>query len=87
LAGLLAVGFICNLLIRPVPQSKYMTAAQLAELDRTSEAGAPGALATGASAMAIPAWLVFAAWLPVLIPLAWGIWVTLQKAAVIFSQG
>jgi len=88
LAGLLAIGFICNLLIRPVPASKYMTAAQIAELDRTSasKAASVAVTATG-SAMAVPAWMVAAAWIPILVPLAWGIWITLQKAAAIFSQG
>lgn len=28
--------------------------------------------------------LVVLAWLPVLIPLAWGIWQTVKKAAVLF---
>jgi hypothetical protein len=31
--------------------------------------------------------LVYAAWVPVAIPLLWAVWVTLQKAALIFSQG
>ncbi|MNH46508.1 hypothetical protein D3C79_1093130 [compost metagenome] len=29
--------------------------------------------------------LVLAAWLVVVVPLAWGIWVTLQKTAVLFN--
>jgi hypothetical protein len=29
--------------------------------------------------------LVILAWLPVLIPLAWGIWQTVKKAAVLFT--
>src|SRR5665213_3161028 len=40
LAGLLAVGFICNLLIRPVAQKHYMTAAQLSALDEPVESAA-----------------------------------------------
>jgi len=34
-----------------------------------------------------PTYLVYAAWVPVAIPLLWGVWVTLQKAALIFMQG
>jgi hypothetical protein len=37
--------------------------------------------------MSTPTWLVYAAWVPVAIPLLWAVWVTLQKAALIFSQG
>ena len=28
--------------------------------------------------------MVFLAWLPVLVPLLWGIWQTVKKAAVLF---
>lgn len=88
LAGLLGLGFICNLLIKPVPAKYYMTAAQLDALDKPADGSlrdAPGA-GSGAAA-STPGALVYAAWLPVAIPLLWGVWVTLQKAALIFSHG
>jgi MFS family permease len=90
LAGLLAVGFICNLLIKPVAQKYYMTRAQIDALESAASKNASreaAAGANGATAISTPTWLVYAAWVPVGIPLAWGVWVTLQKAAVMFSQG
>src|SRR3984957_9041786 len=81
LAGLLAVGFICNLLIKPVDPKNFMTPEQIAADDAAEKAKqstqavtAPGAGEAQAS------WLVPVAWLAVWIPLGWGIWVTLQKA-------
>jgi hypothetical protein len=58
-----------------------MTPEQLARLDAAAAAvpSAPGVLA--GSAAPSPAWLVAAAWLAVGIPLVWGVWMTLQKAA------
>ncbi len=86
LAGLLAIGFICNLLITPVSPKLYMTGAQLDALDKPTEGAqvVEGATTTVGST---PTYLVYAAWVPVAIPLLWGVWVTLQKAALIFMQG
>jgi hypothetical protein len=86
LAGLLAIGFICNLLITPVSPKLYMTGAQLDALDKPTEGTqvVEGATTTVGST---PTYLVYAAWVPVAIPLLWGVWVTLQKAALIFMQG
>jgi hypothetical protein len=89
LAGLLAVGFICNLMIQPVAKQHYMTRAQLAALDAADAASSAvrGDTRGAASAAVTPMWIVAAAWLAVGIPIAWGVWVTLLKAAVMFSQG
>jgi hypothetical protein len=88
LAGLLAVGLVCNLLIRAVPQKNYMTGAQLAELDRSVDTSRPSTQAGRPNALNVtPAWMLHAAWLSVSIPIAWGVWVTLQKAFLLFSQG
>jgi hypothetical protein len=84
LAGLLAIGFVCNLLVRPVAQKNYMTPEQLAALD-------PGVgTATASTEVAVvpvrsSGLLAAAAWLGVIIPLAWGVWMTLQKAVVLFG--
>jgi MFS family permease len=87
LAGLLAIGFVCNLLIRPVAEGKFMTPQQIAELDAAgSRVGASAApAASSGPAVPSPAWLVTAAWLAVGIPIAWGVWITLQKAAILFG--
>ncbi|MBS0578548.1 MAG: OFA family MFS transporter [Proteobacteria bacterium] len=80
-AGLLALGFVCNVLIRPVAQKHFMSPDELARLDAASAAAPAHAdLATGSSAPS-PSWLVAGAWLAVGIPMVWGVWMTLQKAA------
>jgi hypothetical protein len=83
------LGFICNLLIRPVAEKNFMTPAQLAQLDAEQHAAAAasaGADVASGSAQASPGWLVAAAWLAVGIPLLWGVWITLQKAAILFGM-
>ncbi|HZR37119.1 MAG TPA: OFA family MFS transporter [Nevskia sp.] len=85
LAGLLVLGLICNLAIRPVAPKHFMSEEQLEHERRLAhERAAPAAAAVGgAAAVSSPA-LVAAAWLFVGIPLAWGVWITLQKAAALF---
>jgi MFS family permease len=93
LAGMLIVGLICNLLVRPVASKWFMTDEELAEERRLAHeraqllkdeelqlAGAGG----GAVAVSSPA-IVALAWLAVGLPLAWGVWITLQKALILFS--
>jgi MFS family permease len=86
LAGLLALGFVCNLLIKPVAAKWFMTDEQLAAERRrahdVAESNTIGgkAIATRAS----PAGIVFAAWILVGIPILWGVWLTLQKVTVLF---
>jgi MFS family permease len=85
LAGLLVIGFICNLLVKPVAEKNFMTPAQLAQLDAEQKAASARPAVAEQAGAPSPGWLVAAAWLAVGIPLAWGIWTTLQKAAVIFG--
>jgi MFS family permease len=91
LAGILVLGLICNMLVRPVDPKHYMTPAQEAALDAASAEGSAAAAPVSAAAAAAdpptPAWKVTAAWLAVGIPLAWGVWVTLQQAAKLFAGG
>ncbi len=86
LAGLLVLGFICNLMVRPVADKHFMTEAELA-VERAnghdSNAGSAQVLEWSADPKTKP--LAIAAWLAVGIPLAWGIWITLQKTAALFS--
>jgi hypothetical protein len=84
LAGLLVLGFICNLLVRPVNPKYFMSDAQLAAERAHGEKSAPvSELAWSADPSSKP--LVIVAWLVVGIPLAWGVWVTLQKTAALFG--
>ena len=78
LAGFLVVGFICNLLIRPVSERWFMRNADAAAVPGVTVASGQGIGRGGFS----PAALV--AWAAVGVPLAWGIWVTLSKALVLF---
>ncbi len=88
LAGLLALGFVCNLLIRPVAQKYAMSAEQLARLDAgtASERASPAAVAVAGGNEASPSWLVVAAWIAVGIPMVWGVWITIQKAAPLITR-
>ena len=85
LAGLLVLGFLCNLLVRPVADKYFMTDAELAAeqaLGHDKGADSTTSLEWKAAPGTKP--LAIAAWLVVGIPLAWGVWVTLQKTAVLF---
>ncbi|WP_028693417.1 OFA family MFS transporter [Pseudomonas cremoricolorata] len=85
LAGLLVLGFFCNALIRPVADKHFMTDAELAaERALSHDKGADGAQSLEWKAASGSAPLVILAWAVVVIPLAWGVWITLQKTAVLF---
>ncbi len=87
MVGLLVFGFICNLLIRPVAAKYFMTDEQLAaERQRAHDvavANAVDGVAVGTGVATSKA-LVVAAWLVVGLPLAWGVWIALQKATALF---
>jgi MFS family permease len=85
LAGMLVVGFIANMLVRPVDPKWHMTdeevAAEQAKLraaSATATSGSFGIGKGGIDAKALPFWLLVG------IPLAWGIWVTLERALTLF---
>jgi MFS family permease len=88
LAGMLVLGLICNLLIRPVADKYFMSEQELAKERQLAHeremAGASGAAAStqaGESSMVI----VVLAWAAVVIPIIWGVMVTLEKAAILFK--
>ena len=85
LAGLLVGGFICNLLVRPVSQ-KWFRDPESKVLGTEPVTDSSASEADQKSSVAVAAYLV-PFWLLVLIPLGWGVWVTLQQAAVLFSGG
>ncbi len=87
LAGLLVVGLICNLLVRPVADKHFMTEAELAaekKLAHERDAAASNGAATASNDVTSPVALGFG-WLAVGIPLAVGIAITVQKAAALFK--
>jgi MFS family permease len=86
LCGLLAIGFVCNLLVKPVDPKYFMSEAELENERRISHERAAAGGGTGAGGTGqTPAALSIAAWLAVGIPLVWGVWITLEKAWVLFK--
>ena len=83
LTVLLGIGFIANLLVRPLQSHWFMSAAELAAVQgRPQEAG----LATGSFGIdrgGLSAKVVLA-WLCVLLPIAWGVWMTVSQTLVMF---
>ena len=86
LAGLLAIGFICNFLVKPVAAKWFMTDEQLAsERKRAHDVAIANTVAAAPVAVReTPQALVYLAWIGVGIPLLWGVWITLQKVMVLF---
>ena len=85
LCAMLIAGLICNYLIKPVDAKWHMSAEEVARLQaasRTGSAAAPtGSFGLGKGGLDVRAALF---WAFVGIPLAWGVWITLQSAAKIF---
>ena len=93
LVGMLVVGLICNLLVRPLDSKWFMTDEELARerqlahdtrqaaqtVQRDSTTAAHGT----APAASSPA-LVWGAWCVVGVPMAWGLYMTLVNAAKFF---
>jgi hypothetical protein len=90
MAGLLLLGLLCNALIRPIADKHFMTDKELAaERQLAHERALPknAVNATASSdigAGSHPA-VILMAWAAVGIPLAWGIWITVQKALILFK--
>jgi len=89
LVGMLVVGLICNLLVRPLDSKWFMTDSELAyekqlahERAVRSEVHRASVAAQGRTASADSGvfWVVFA-WLAVGLPLAWGVYRTLLSVA------
>ncbi|HYL03610.1 MAG TPA: OFA family MFS transporter [Steroidobacteraceae bacterium] len=86
LAGILVLGLICNILVRPVADKHFMTPQQEAELDAADRHGAAATPAGHAGdGQPSPGWVVTAAWIAVGVPIAIGVWVTLKQAAKLFG--
>jgi MFS family permease len=87
LCGLLAIGFICNWLVKPVADKHFMTDAELEAERKLAHEAAKAVSVTGRpmGEDRTPAGLVFGAWLFVGIPILWGVWITLEKAWILFK--
>ncbi len=88
LCGMLVIGLICNLMVRPLADKWFMTDAELAEERRLAHDKAVAAEASMAGAAAstesTPTIKVALAWLAVGIPLAWGVYRTILTAIKLF---
>jgi len=89
LTGMMAVGFICNLLIRPVADKWFMTDAELAEEKRlahekSASTGITRPIMVDAKVDSHII-LVITAWVAIAIPLGWGVYKTLTNVAKFFS--
>ena len=88
LVGMLVVGLICNLLVRPLDQKWFMTEQELAEEKRLAHERAASSVVSrveGADDDTISPAVVVLAWLAVGLPLAWGVYRTLQSVAKFFT--
>ncbi|MDO8179753.1 MAG: OFA family MFS transporter [Undibacterium sp.] len=88
LVGMLVIGFICNLMVRPLNPKWFMTPDELAaekrlahEKVKASETTSSGA--AGSATASNPLLVVFA-WAAVGIPLVWGVYRTLLTVAKFF---
>jgi MFS family permease len=83
LAAMLVGGFVCNYLVKPLADKWFMKDEEVAALQAQSQA----ATATRGS-MGIGEWRLdttsILAWLAVGLPIAWGVWITLSNALVLF---
>ena len=82
LTGLLLIGAICNYLVKSVAERHYMTKEQIAA---SGTQAAPAAGSPKQASEAPASWQLPVAWLVVGLPLAYGIWKTLETAAKLFK--
>jgi len=85
LCAMLIAGLICNYLIKPVDPKWHMSETEVAKLQAASasagSSGPSGSFGIGFGGLDAKAALF---WAFVGVPLAWGVWITLQSAAKIF---
>ena len=87
LATLLVLGFVCNWLVQSVAEQHYMTDEELKEEKKAADDTHQHFIADVEELAHVASHngKVLLAWAAVWIPLSWGIWITLQKTAVLFK--
>jgi len=87
LVGMLVVGLICNLMVRPLADKWFMSDSELAAEKRLAheKAAASDVQGSGSANDAVSPAVVVIAWMAVVIPLAWGVYRTLQSVAKFFN--
>ncbi len=81
MVGLLVVGFIANLLVRPVAERWHEHQDTVEKAKDTSNGGGQ----TGAAGSDAPSWLLPVAWTIVSVPLAYGVYKVLVTASNLFT--
>ena len=84
LAGMLVVGFIANLLVKPVAEKFFMTDAELAVEKKLAHEKSISVSEVIGTAEKTPLTTTLA-WAAVGLPISYGIYMTIQKAWVLFS--
>ena len=87
LVGMLVVGLVCNLLVKPLDTKWFMTDAELAVEKKLAHEKAAASVVTrssGGSDSVSPVLVAFA-WAAVGLPLAWGVYRTLLSVAKFFA--
>jgi MFS family permease len=86
LAGMLVLGFFCNLAVRPLAARWHMRDEQLAALQAQPAGGAPapvgGSFGIDRGGLDLRAAI---AWTAVALPITWGMWKTVEKAVALFA--
>ncbi|SUB01451.1 Inner membrane protein yhjX [Pannonibacter phragmitetus] len=86
LCGMLLIGLIANALVRPLDKKWYMSEAEVAALQakaRTADSSIThGSFGIGKGGLDGKAAL---AWAVMIIPILWGVWITLEKTAALFG--
>ena len=87
LAGLLALGFICNWLVTSVAEEHHMSDEELAREKKIADDTHQHFVADveALAHEATHSWKVTLAWLLVWVPLGWGIWITLKKTFLLIG--
>ena len=87
LVGMLVVGLVCNLLVKPLDAKWFMTDAELAIEKKLAHERAVASEVTrsGGDADSVSPVLVAFAWAAVGLPLAWGVYRTLLSVAKFFA--
>jgi MFS family permease len=87
LVGMLVIGLVCNLLVRPLDKKHFMNDAELAEEKRLAHDRAQAA-EVGHGTMTFrpssPLWVALA-WAAVGVPLAWGVYRTVLSVMKFFA--
>ncbi|CAN5900761.1 hypothetical protein BH20ACT6_BH20ACT6_01720 [soil metagenome] len=83
MVGLLAVGFVANLLVRPVDERWHEHSDTVERAKDTSN----GRDRTGSAGSSVPSWLLPVAWAVVSVPLAYGVYKVLVTASNLFTGG